>query len=742
MCEFRCEIKTTDAQRRRRVARQKIFHPEDRARITIDGQLAEAGWLVQSREEVNRSAGPGIAVREFPTASGPVDYALFVGGTLCGVVEAKPEGTTLSGFADQAARYLGSVPEHLVGREGQLRFEYVASGTEILFRDYADPAPRSRRVFFFHRPETLRRWLGEPMTIRRRLQSMPPLLTERLRDCQIDAVTNLEASLAADHPRALIQMATGAGKTYTACVFGHRLLEHAKFRRVLFLADRANLVRQTRHEFEDFRPPGTGRSFTELYNVQRLVPAGLDQDASVVIATIQRVYSMLTGRELSGEDEERSGFETGASEPQRLVHYTTEFHVLRPEAVEPRYLWYWLVRHAFRHEAERNMSGSAGQLRVPVDYLRKSPISVAPLAEQRRIVARIDELFAEIAEGEAALQRARQGLDTWRRALLKAAVTGELTRDWRDANRPAETGADLLARIRAERGSWGQKVLRGRRGITSAPLDASALPLLPEGWVWAQLGDLGEIVGGVTVDKKRKPADPVEVPYLRVANVQRGYIDLSEVKKIRVDRSVAGSLELRADDILLNEGGDRDKIGRGWVWQGELPICIHQNHVFRVRPHHNSINPFFVSHYANEIGRTFFIEKGKQTTSLASISLSKISELPVPVPPAAEAEIIIDRLRGALVSGADNNRDISEARELSSAIRQSILKTAFEGQLVPQDPTDESASALLARMRNGYPNNGARGRRARAVVGDSSHPSLPGLARQSGDPRVEPTGDD
>jgi type I restriction enzyme, R subunit len=289
--------------------------------MTIDGQLAEAGWLVQSREQMNRSAGLGVAVREFPTTSGPVDYALFAGGTLCGVVEAKPEGTTLSGFSDQAARYMGGVPEHLVRREGQVRFEYVASGTEILFRDHADPAPRSRRVFFFHRPETLRRWLADPMTFRRRLQAMPPLLTERLRECQIDAVTNLEASLAADHPRALIQMATGAGKTYTACVFSHRLLEHAKFRRVLFLADRANLVRQTRHEFEDFRPPGTGRSFTELYNVQRLGPAGLDKDASVVIATIQRVYSLLTGRELSEEDEEKSGFETRTSEPQRFVQY-------------------------------------------------------------------------------------------------------------------------------------------------------------------------------------------------------------------------------------------------------------------------------------------------------------------------------------------------------------------------------------------------------------------------------------
>jgi type I restriction enzyme R subunit len=159
------------------------------------------------------------------------------------------------------------------------------------------------------------------VTIRKRLQSMPPLLTERLRECQIEAVTKFEVSLATDRPRALIQMATGAGKTYTACVFSHRLLEHAKFRRVLFLADRANLVRQTRHEFEDFRPPGTGRSFTELDNVQRLGPTGLDKDAAVVIATIQRVYSLLTGRELSEEEEEKSVFEAGGSEPQRIVHY-------------------------------------------------------------------------------------------------------------------------------------------------------------------------------------------------------------------------------------------------------------------------------------------------------------------------------------------------------------------------------------------------------------------------------------
>jgi type I restriction enzyme, R subunit len=297
------------------------FHPEDHAREKIDALLASAGWVVQSRPEMNLGAGPGAAVREFAMDSGPVDYALFVNRTLCGVIEAKADGTTLSGFSEQAARYIAEAPAHLVRHEGQVRFEYVASGTEILFRDHADPAPRSRRVFTFHRPETLQRWLTGDATIRRRLQAMPPLITEGLRDCQTDAVRALEASLAADRPRALIQMATGAGKTFTACTFSYRLLAHAGFRRILFLADRANLVRQARDEFLAYRPAGTGHSFTELFNVQKLGPAGLDASASVVISTIQRVYSVLTGHALSEEDEEHSGFEGGDGDAERAVRY-------------------------------------------------------------------------------------------------------------------------------------------------------------------------------------------------------------------------------------------------------------------------------------------------------------------------------------------------------------------------------------------------------------------------------------
>jgi type I restriction enzyme R subunit len=297
------------------------FHPEDKARSLIDRRLAACGWLIQSRSEMNLGAGLGIAVREFQTASGPVDYGLFVGRKLCGVIEAKAEGSTLSGFSEQASRYIAGMPKHLVREQGQVRFEYVASGSETIFRDHADPDPASRRVFTFHRPDTLERWLKESATLRARLQAMPAVLADGLRACQIDAVSALEHSMAQNRPRALVQMATGAGKTFTACTLSYRLLANAGFKRILFLADRANLVRQTRDEYLAYRPPGTGRSFSEIYNVQKLGAAGLDKDAEIVVATIQRVYSVLTGKELPEEEEEASSFELSRADTERLVAY-------------------------------------------------------------------------------------------------------------------------------------------------------------------------------------------------------------------------------------------------------------------------------------------------------------------------------------------------------------------------------------------------------------------------------------
>ena len=296
------------------------FHPEDQSRAAIDAKLEVCGWIIQNRREINLSAGTGVAVREFATTTGPVDYALFVDRTFCGVVEAKADGITLSGFSEQASGYLGAAPDHLPGKPEQRRFEYVSTGTETIFRDLADPEPRSRRVFSFHQPETMRRWLSEGDTLRARLRRLPALITDGLRTCQVEAIEGLENSLGRDDPRALIQMTMGAGKTFTACTASYRLLAHAGVRRILFLVDRRNLGNQTATEYAGYRPPGTGRLFTELYGVQKLGPAGFDMTAAVVISTIQRVYSALTGKELAAEDEDASAFERDDDAPKPVVY--------------------------------------------------------------------------------------------------------------------------------------------------------------------------------------------------------------------------------------------------------------------------------------------------------------------------------------------------------------------------------------------------------------------------------------
>lgn len=193
--------------------------PESRAREAIDALLIAAGWVIQDNADFNRNAAEGVAVREFPLPNGPCDYLLFVGGKAAGVVEAKKTGHTLSGVAEQSAKYMDLLPGHLARWADQLAFDYESTGDETYFRDRRDPRPRSRRVFAFHQPSTLHAWLQEPDTLRQRLQRLPPLDTAGLRDCQTEAVTGLEASLARDDPRAVIQMATGAGKTYTACAF-------------------------------------------------------------------------------------------------------------------------------------------------------------------------------------------------------------------------------------------------------------------------------------------------------------------------------------------------------------------------------------------------------------------------------------------------------------------------------------------------------------------------------------------
>ena len=288
--------------------------PEQRARAVIDRQLAASGWLVCDRAGMDLVNHSGVAVREVHLGeAGRADYLLYVERRLCGVIEAKPAGTPLTGVQWQTARYAEGVPAEMrlgaVMAGDRLPFLFEASGSETVFTNVFDPDPASRRVFAFPRPETLARFIRDAQanplapTWRGRVRSMPSLQGYDMRPASERSVVAIEASMAAGKPRSLVQMATGAGKTRMAVCECYRLLKFGGVNRILFLVDRNNLADQTLREFRDWTTPDDGRKFTELYNVDPLTAAGSVGSSKVVISTIQRVWSVLKGQEVPEGDD-------------------------------------------------------------------------------------------------------------------------------------------------------------------------------------------------------------------------------------------------------------------------------------------------------------------------------------------------------------------------------------------------------------------------------------------------------
>lgn len=285
-------------------------NPEQIARDNIDRQLIACGWLVQPKSKINLSAGIGVAVREYSTEVGPADYALFVDGKPVGIIEAKreEEGHKMTVHEDQAEDYATAKLKYL--NNEKLPFVYLSTGEVTTLTDFRDPKPRGRNVFTFHRPETLRNWLKKTKSVRAALQDLDNLPEDGLRDCQINAITNLEKSFKQNKPRALIQMATGSGKTFTAITSVYRLLKlkddnnNNVVRRILFLVDTKNLGEQAEQEFMSYLPNDDNRKFTELYGVHRLKSKHIPDDNHVYISTIQRLYAVLKGQDLDESAEE------------------------------------------------------------------------------------------------------------------------------------------------------------------------------------------------------------------------------------------------------------------------------------------------------------------------------------------------------------------------------------------------------------------------------------------------------
>jgi len=363
------------------------------------------------------------------------------------------------------------------------------------------------------------------------------------------------------------------------------------------------------------------------------------------------------------------------------------------------------------------------RLKLNQSSMNNIPIKLAPLPEQYRIVSKIEELFSDLDNGIEQLKTAQQQLKIYRQAVLKWAFEGKLTEKWRK-NYHVEPAEKLLEQIKEERekqyqqslkvwqkslkeweskGKEGKRPLKPRKPMDLPPLtetDQAELPKLPDGWHWLKLGNFTDIVGGVTKGRKLEGKKTITLPYLRVANVQDGFLDLSKIKYIDVLPDDLYRYKLDFGDILYTEGGDKDKLGRGTVWRNEIKACIHQNHIFRARPFQELTLPYFIAYFSQtKTAKNYFFKNAKQTVNLASINITVLSNLPVSICSYQEQHQIVQEIETRL-SVCDNiEANIEESLQKAEALRQSILKKAFEGKLVPQDPNDEPANVLLVRIK-------------------------------------------
>ncbi len=402
-----------------------------------------------------------------------------------------------------------------------------------------------------------------------------------------------------------------------------------------------------------------------------------------------------------------------------LGAFISALRVRKP--LDPRFVYYQLAAQGSQQAIRAMASTTTNISNVSTTKLAGLRLVIAPLPEQPRIADRIDELFTDLAAGVAALERVKRNLSRYRAAVLHAAVTGRLTEKWRKQHgEPAEPGPKLLERILIERRrQWERRTLakyeqngkqppKNWRERYPEPLPPKrttdgtelALPDLPPSWCWGSLDQISDVTGGVAKNQKESGRLGMrEVAYLRVANVQRGYLDLREIKSISASEKDIEELTLKPGDALFTEGGDRDKLGRGWVWEGQIAECIHQNHIFRARPYLPELPSVLLSHAGNSYGQIWFRSNGIQSVNLASINLGVLRQFPVPVAPLAEQSAIVEAVNEKLSQIDALEVEVERGLARASRLRQAILKAAFEGKLVPQDSNDETASALLERIR-------------------------------------------
>ncbi|MDJ0312027.1 restriction endonuclease subunit S [Arthrobacter sp. H35-D1] len=339
-------------------------------------------------------------------------------------------------------------------------------------------------------------------------------------------------------------------------------------------------------------------------------------------------------------------------------------HVLRAtNATTNSFLHYYL--NTFNFEGYAN---GTTRLKLTKSAANSIPFPLPPLAEQHRIVEALEEQLSRLDEASSLLSTSARRASAFRLRLNRYSETATMTNAYALPPSPAD-------------------------------VDDVDLPKIPNNWRWGRLEEIADVVGGITKDAK-KQSDPAltEVPYLRVANVQAGHLKLDVVTKIRATEKQIKKLLLQPGDVLLNEGGDRDKLGRGWIWEGAIDNCIHQNHVFRIRVRENAVLPELIAWHANSYGRKWFERNGKQSVNLASVSLRVMKKFPIPIPPVQEQDDLVTLVSEQLDGASRLVNNIEGLVTRNGRLRERILASAFAGTLVDQNPADEPASILLERI--------------------------------------------